>query len=198
MKKGFIFLMVLVSTFFLSCSSDDNSSIDDDLFLKINVNGTEFNSVGLFSTGFGGEQNCSNNGDLFLQYVGQVENSNMFIECNFVHFENDFDFDDPQKNIVTNTRLTDVNDLWEANYDEDVCSINNDFSIVFEDKLNDTFLRLKPNTTKTHTITNVDLASEDATSKFYIIEGNFSAIFLKGTTDVPINGNYRIKIEVYK
>lgn len=190
--------MVLVSTFFLSCSSDDNSSIDDDLFLKINVNGTEFNSVGLFSTGFGGEQNCSNNGDLFLQYVGQVENSNMFIECNFVHFENDFDFDDPQKNIVTNTRLTDVNDLWEANYDEDVCSINNDFSIVFEDKLNDTFLRLKPNTTKTHTITNVDLASEDATSKFYIIEGNFSAIFLKGTTDVPINGNYRIKIEVYK
>lgn len=198
MKKGFIFLMVLVSTFFLSCSSDDNSSNDDDLFLKINVNGTEFNSVGLFSTGFGGEQNCSNNGVLFLQYVGQVENSNMFIECNFVHFENDFDFDDPQKNIVTNTRLTDVNDLWEANYNEDVCSINNDFSIVFEDKLNDTFLRLKPNTTKTHTITNVNLASDDATSKFYIIEGNFSAIFLKGTTDVPINGNYRIKIEVYK
>lgn len=198
MKKGFIFLMVLVSTFFLSCSSDDNSSNDDDLFLKINVNGIEFNSVGLFSTGFGGEQNCSNNGDLFLQYVGQVENSNMFIECNFVHFENDFDFDDPQKNIVTNTRLTDVNDLWEANYNEDVCSINNDFSIVFEDKLNDTFLRLKPNTTKTHTITNVNLASDDATSKFYIIEGNFSAIFLKGTTDVPINGNYRIKIEVYK
>lgn len=191
-------MLVLVSTFFLSCSSDDNSSNDDDLFLKINANGTEFNIVGLFSTGFGGEQNCSNNGDLFLQYVGQVENSNMFIECNFVHFENDFDFDDPQKNIVTNTRLTDVNDLWEANYDEDVCSINNDFSIVFEDKLNDTFLRLKPNTTKTHTITNVNLASEDATSKFYIIEGNFSAIFLKGTTDVPINGNYRIKIEVYK
>jgi hypothetical protein len=198
MKKGFIFLMVLVSTFFLSCSSDDNSSNDDDLFLKINVNGTEFNSIGLFSTGFGGEQNCSNNGDLFLQYVGQVENSNMFIECNFVHFENDFDFDDPQKNIVTNTRLTDVNDLWEANYNEDVCSINNDFSIVFEDKLNDTFLRLKPNTNKTHNITNVQFVSEDATSKFYIIEGNFNAMFLKGNIDVQINGNYRIKIEVYK
>ena len=80
-------MLIITSTFFLGCSSEDNSPIDD-LFLKINVNGTEFNSVGLFATGFGGEQNCSNNGDLFLQYVGQVENSNLFIECNFVHFEN--------------------------------------------------------------------------------------------------------------
>jgi hypothetical protein len=198
MKKGFIFLLVLVSTFFLSCSSDDNSSNDDDLFLKINANGTEFNIVGLFSTGFGGEQNCSNNGDLFLQYVGQVENSNLFLECNFVHFENGVDFDNPQKNILTSTRLTDINDLWEPNYSEDVCSKNNDFSIVFEDKINNTFLRLKPNTTKTHAITDVRLVSEDAMAKFYIIEGNFNATFLKGSIDVPINGNYRIKIEVYK
>lgn len=196
MKKGFIFLVVIVSTFFLSCSSDDSS--EDDLFLKINVNGTEYNSVGLFGTGFGGEQNCSNNGDLFLQYVGQIENSNLFIECNFIHFENGIDFENLQKNIVTSTRLTDINDLWEANYSEDVCSINNDFSIVFEDKLNDTFLRLKPNATKTHTITDVRLVSEDATAKYYIIEGNFNATFLNGSTDIPIYGNYRIKIEVYK
>ena len=197
MNKVYYFLLIITSTFIIGCSSDDSSN-EEDLFLKINVNSTEYNSDGLFSTGFGGEQNCSNNGNLFLQYVGQVENSNLFIDCNFVHFENDIDFGDLQKNIVTNTRLTDINDLWEVNYNEDTCSKNNDFSIVFEDKLNDIFLRLKPNTTKTHTITSVNLASEDATSKFYIIEGNFSATFLKGTIDVPINGNYRIKIEVYK
>jgi hypothetical protein len=197
MKKVFYFLLIITSTFFLGCSSEDNSPIDD-LFLKINVNGTEFNSVGLFATGFGGEQNCSNNGDLFLQYVGQVENSNLFIECNFVHFENGIDFENLQKNIVTSTRLTDINDLWEANYNENVCSKNNDFSIVFEDKINDSFLRLKPNTPKTHTITDVRLVSEDATAKFYIIEGNFNATFLNGSTDIPIYGNYRIKIEVYQ
>jgi hypothetical protein len=197
MKKGFYFLLVVVSTLFLGCSSDDNGSTDD-LFLKINVSGTEYNSVGLFATGFGGEENCLNNGDLFLQYVGQIENSNLFIECNFIHFENGVDFENTQKNIVTNTRLTDINDLWEANYNENVCSKNNDLSIVFEDKVNNTFLRLKPNTNKTHNITNVQFVSEDATSKFYIIEGNFNAMFLKGNIDVPINGNYRIKIEVYK
>ena len=49
-----------------------------------------------------------------------------------------------------------------------------------------------------HTITNVVFSSEDATSKFYIIEGTFSATFLKGNTDVPVNGNYRIKIETLK
>ena len=197
MKKGFYLLLVIVSTLFLGCSSDNNSPTDD-LFLKINVSGTEYNSDGLFATGFGGEQNCSNNGNLFLQYVGQIENSNLFLECNFVHFENGIDFENTQKNIVTNTRLTDINDLWEANYNQDVCSKNNDLSIVFKNKLNNTFLRLKPNTTKTHIITNVRYVSEDATSKFYIIEGNFNAMFLNGNIDVPINGNYRIKIEVYK
>lgn len=197
MKKVFYLLLIITSTFFLGCSSEDNSPTDD-LFLKINVSGTEYNSVGLFATGFGGEQNCSNNGDLFLQYVGQIENSNSFIECNFIHFENGIDFENTQKNIVTNTRLTDINDLWEANFNENVCSKNNDLSIVFEDKVNNTFLRLKPNTNKTHNITNVQFVSEDATSKFYIIEGNFNAMFLKGSIDVPINGNYRIKIEVFK
>lgn len=198
MRKISCFLVSLALYTLIGCSSESNSSEDEDLFLKINVNNTEFNSVGLFASGFSGEQNCSSNGDLFLQYVGQVENSNLFIECNFIHFENGIDFENPQKNIVTNTRLTDINDIYEFNYGEDACSVNNDFSISFEDKVNDTFLRLKPNTAKTHTITNVRFVSEDASSKFYIIEGNFNATFLSGTSSIPVNGNYRIKVEVYK
>lgn len=197
MKKLFL-LLIFPSLIFMGCSSNDESSNNDDLFLNITINETNYNSDGMLSTGFSGEQNCDNNGDLFLQYVGQIENSNLFVECNFVHFENTIDFDNPQKNIRANTRLTDINDSYEFNYGEDTCSKNNDFSITFEDKVTDTFLRLKPNTAKTHTITNVRFVSEDASSKFYIIEGNFNATFLSGTTSIPVNGNYRIKIEVYK
>lgn len=198
MRKILFFLLALPLFTFTGCSSDESSSSGDDLFLEININGTNYNSEGLFSTGFGGEENCDNNGDLFLQYVGDVENSNLYVECNFVHFENGIDFENPAKNIATNTRVTDINDVWEVNYGEDICSKNNDFSIIFEDKVNDTFLRLKPNTTKTHNITNVRFVSEDASAKFYIIEGNFSATFLNGSNDVPVSGRYRIKIEVYK
>jgi hypothetical protein len=195
MKK--IFIITIFAFTILGCSSDSNSP-SNNLFLNITISGTNYSSEGMFSTGYSGEENCLNDGDLFLQYVGDVENSSFFIECEFVHFENLIDFDNPQKNIITNTRLTDINDLWEANYGQDVCSKNNDFSIIYEDKVSNEFLRLKPNSAMNHTITSVVFSSEDTTSKFYIIEGTFSATFLKGNTDVPINGNYRIKIETLK
>jgi hypothetical protein len=195
MKKILIITILAITT--LGCSSDSNSS-NNNLFLNINIGGTNYSSEGMFSTGYGGEENCLNNGDLFLQYAGDVENSSFFIECEFVHFENAIDFDNPQKNIISSTRLTDINDLYEANYGEDACSLNNDFSIIYEDKVSNEFLRLIPNSAMNHTITNVVFSSEDATSKFYIIEGTFSATFLKGNTDVPVNGNYRIKIETLK
>ncbi len=192
------FLLTLVSIIFSGCSSEENNNDSDNLFLKINVSGTEYNSDGLFGTGFSGEENCLNNGDLFLQYVGQIETSNFFIECDFVHFENGIDFENTQKNNVNITRITDINDLYEMNFSEDVCSRNNDFSLVFEDKVTDQFLRFKPNTSKVHTITNVSYTNETASEKFYIVEGNFNCIFIKNNIDVPISGNYRIKIGVLK
>jgi hypothetical protein len=197
--KKIIFLALAISTL-LGCSSDsnnsDSNSSSNNLFLNINIAGTNFNSEYL-NLDFGGEENCLNNGTLVLQKVGTVENSSVFVDCYLVFFENLIDFSDPQKNIVTNTRMTDINDLWEANFSQDVCSKNNDFSIIYEDKISGDLLRFKPNAPKNHTITNVQFNSEDATSKFYIVEGNFNATFLKGSSDVPMSGNYRIKIEVF-
>lgn len=201
MKKKVFFLLGLLSTIVIGCSSDSNKD-SDNLFLKLNVNGTDFNETSLWGTGFSGADNCSNNGALFLQFVGQVENSTTSIECDFVHFENLIDFSNTQKNTITSTRITDTNSLYylttEGIYASSVCDKNNDFSIVFEDKLSNTYLDLKPNTPKNHIITKVEQVSENAEAKQYIIEGNFNATFLKGTTDIPLNGNYRIKIEVLK
>lgn len=194
-----IFLLTLMSIIFIGCSSEEEENNNsNNLFLKINVGGQQYEAEGLFFTGFSGEQNCLSNGDLFLQYVGQIETSNMFIECNFVHFENLIDYTDNQKNVVTSTRMTDINDLYEINFSEDVCSRNNDFSLVFEDKVTNQFLRFKPNTPKSHTITNIAYTNETASEKFYIVEGNFNCIFIKNNIDVPISGNYRIKIGVLK
>ena len=89
MKKLLIITILAITT--LGCSSDSGSS-SDNLFLNINIAGTNYNSEGLFSTGFSGEESCLNNGNLFLQYVGQVENSSFFIECEFVQFENSIYF----------------------------------------------------------------------------------------------------------
>lgn len=197
MKKMF-YLLTLVSIIFTGCNSEDNNNNSDNLFLKINVSGQQYESEGLFFTGFSGEENCLNNGDLFLQYVGQIETSNLFIECNFVHFENLIDYSDSQKNSISSTRMTDINDLYEMNFNEDACSKNNDFSLVFEDKGTDQFLRFNPNAPKAHTITNVAFTNETASEKFYIVEGSFNCTLLKNNADIPINGNYRIKIGVLK
>jgi len=201
--KKFILFFTIISVFLAGCSSKETGNDSEtNLFLKINVNGTEFNEISLWGTGFGGADNCSNNGDLFLQFVGQVENSTTFIECNFVHFENLIDFSNTTKNIITNTRITDTNSLYylttEGIYASSVCNKNNDFSIVFEDKISKKYLDLKPNSNRTHNITKVEQVSEDAEAKQYIIEGTFNATFLNGSTSIPVNGNYRIKIDVFK
>lgn len=200
MKK--LITIAFAVTILLGCSSDSNSSdsnnSNNNLFLNINISGTNYKEDAPNIFGFSEEENCLNNGALYLLNVGQIENSSFFVDCSFIHFENLVDFNNTQKNVITNTRLTDISDIFELNFTEDACSKNNDFSIVYEDKVSNKYLRLKPNSPKNHTITNVKFSSEDATSKFYIVEGTFNATFLKGNIDIPVNGNYKIEVEVLK
>ena len=194
MKKIIISLSLAL---LFGCSSDSNSP-NDNLFLNVNISGTTYSTdvIGFF--GNSNEENCLNNGDLFILNIGQIENSSIFLDCYLVSYENDIDFSDPTKNLITNSRITDINDLYENMFFEDVCSLNNDFSIIYQDKLTNELLRFKTGAAKNHTITNVQLISEDEARKFYIVEGNFNVTFLKGNTEVPISGNYRTKIDVFK
>lgn len=197
MKK---YILVTLCLFFLiSCSSDDSSSqSSSDLFMKINISGVEYNSDGLFATGFSGEENCDTNGDLFLQIVGQIETSEVFVDGHFVHFENAEDFNDGTKNNTNVTRVTDTNDLWELSLGGDACSKANDFSIIYENKLTNEYLSLKNGAAYTHVITRSELVSEDSAGEQYIVEGEFSATFNDNSVDIPVYGNYRTKIDVLK
>lgn len=196
-----IFFCTCLIVIFNSCNSSDEENLSDDLFLKINVSGKNYTSEGLYSTGFGGQENCLDNGELFLQLVGQVENSSLFVEVNFAHFENLIDYSNTQKNNILSTRIVDTNSVYTFTTDgisSDFCNLNNDLSIIYEDKSTDTYLNLKPNTQSTHKITKVDFLSEDSQAKFYIVEGNFNCTFINNNVDVPVSGNYRIQIEVLK
>lgn len=196
-----IFFCTFLIVLFNSCSSSDEDNSGDNLFLQVNVSGKDYASEGLYATGFGGQENCLDNGDLFLQYVGEVENSSLFIEVSFAHFENLIDYSNTQKNNILSSRVVDTNSIWTFSTDginSNFCNLNNDLSIIYEDKSTDTYLNLKPNTQSTHKITKVNFLSEDSQSKFYIIEGNFTCTFLNKNIDVPVSGNYRIKIEVLK
>jgi hypothetical protein len=195
MKKT-ITLLLLSFIFLTGCSSSSSGS-DDNLYFNISVDGVQYNEGSLWGTGFSGQDNCAQNGILFSQLVGQVENASLFIDCNFYHFENVVDFENPQKNILANATVTDINSLYGL-FEGVNCDVNNELSINFEDKVNNVYLKFKPNTPKTHTITNLTYVSEDAEAKQYIIEGTFSATFKKGNNDVPVNGNYRIKVDVLK
>lgn len=195
MKKT-ITLLLLSFIFLTGCSSSSSGS-DDNLYFNITVDGVQYNEPGLWGTGYSGQDNCAQNGILFSQFVGQVENASIFIDCDFFHYENVVDFENTQKNILANATVTDINSLYgimEGVY----CDSNNELSLNFEDKVNNVYLKFKPNTPKTHTITSLTYVSEDAEAKQYIIEGNFSATFLKGNNDVPVSGNYRVKVDVLK
>ena len=198
--KKFLCSLILVLAL-SSCSNSNSNNSSDNLFLNINVSGTNYSSEGLPSTGFVDQNNCLNNGALSLQYVGDAETSSLYIEVSLAHFENLVDYSNPQKNNILNTRVTDTNSIMTFTTDginSDFCNLNNDLSIVYEDKGTNSYLNLKPNTQSTHNITSVVLVSEDSQSEFYIIEGNFNCTFLKGGVDVPVSGNYRINAEVLK
>jgi hypothetical protein len=207
MKKSFYLFLILTATFFVGCSNNSSTPSTNDHFLKINLNGTELSyNNSLFSSGFMNQSNCANNGKLYLIMLGQVENSNFFVECNLAHFENLIDFSDATKNKVAVTRVTDTNSIWDLSthgLNSNFCNLNNDLSLVIEDKsastnTNRVYLKLKPNSTFTHTITKTQFVSESSTSKKYTVEGNFTATFIKGNADFPVSGSYRTQIKALK
>ncbi len=196
MKK--IITIVFFTSILFGCSSSDSNSSDGTYFMRININGTEYyNEVFAYIT-HSDITNCSNNGELTLTRINQVETSTLFVETGFAHFSNAIDFDNPQKNIITNTIFKDDNFIWGDFFNPNLCERNNDFSIIIETKPSNQRLYLKPNTTPTHSITNVSLVSEDAAAKIYKVEGNFNAIYLNGNNDLPVSGNYRVQLEVFK
>lgn len=194
--KKIITLAIFVSIL-MGCSSSDSSSSNDTSFMRININGTEYyNEVVAYIT-HSGRPNCSNNGELTLTRINQVETSTFFAETGFTHFSNAIDFDNPQKNIITNTILKDDNSIWSGPF-SNICDLNNDFSIILEKKPSNQRLYLKPNTTPSHTITSMSLVSEDAATKVYKVAGNFNAIYLNGASDLPVSGNYSVEVKVFK
>ena len=203
-KIASLSVLILTTLFFIGCSKDsaDSSTKNEKRFLNLNLNGNELNyNSDIFGMSYGGE-NCNDNGELRLELLGQIENSSYFVEGSLAHFENLVDFSDTKKNIVNATRVTDTNSIWIYSTDgisNSFCNLNNDLSLVIEDKSKDNgYLKLKPNTTSKHNITKTEFISEDSTSKTYAIEGNFSATYIKDKSDFPVSGNYRTLIEVLK
>lgn len=199
MKK--IITLAFAISILLGCSSSSSGGSSDSqetYFTRININGTEYYEESLVYLEQTNIPNCSNNGELTLTILNQVETSTFFAEIGFTHFSNVIDFDDSQKNILTNTIFKDDNSLYGGLTNPNICERNNDFSIILEKKPSNQKLNLKPNTIPTHTITNISLISQDAASKIYKVEGNFNAIYLNGTSDMPVFGNYRVEIEVLK
>lgn len=181
----------------LGCSSSSSSDSQSVEFMRININGTEYyQEIGAYIE-FSDRPNCSNNGPLTSLGIDQVETSTFFVEVDLSHFSNVLNFENTQQNVITSTRLRDTNSIWSGPF-ANTCELNNDLTIIYEKKPSDERLNLKPNTTPTHNITDVSFVSEDASSKTYKVEGNFNAIYLNGNADLPINGNYRVLVEVLK
>lgn len=196
MKK--ILILAFALALLMGCSDSSSSSSQSTQFMRININGTEYYKVigdGYFL--IEDRPNCANNGPLTSMGVDQIETSNFFVEVDFTHFSNAINFENNQQNTISNSRLRDDNSVWSGPF-ANVCDLNNDLTIIYEKQPSYERLYLKPNTTASHNITNVVFESEDSTSKTYKVEGNFNATFLNGNSELPINGNYRILVDVLK
>ena len=198
MKKIILFVLTFSILYGCSNSSSSTNNSQGTYFMKININGTEYYNEIVSTITQLNRPNCSNNGVLTLTRINQVMTSSFLAETGITHFSNVIDFEDTQKNILTNTIFKDNNSLWSGISNPNICERNNDFSVIIEQKPSNQRLYLKPNTSPTHTITSMSLISENASSKLYKIEGTFNAVYINGTNDFPVFGNYRVKIEIFK
>lgn len=186
------------------CSSDDsNSAGTGDSYFKININGTQYvDTDNFYSTGYGEQENCQSNGDIFLQQLGVVESSTMYLEAHLAHFQNVTEFDNSSINTFTGAKLTDRNSFYSGvitgGGEPDVCNFKYDLSIVYLDETSDEYLKLKSGAPKTHNVTSVTFVSEDASYKIYNVEGNFSGTLIKNGVDVSFTGDYKRRLDVLK
>ena len=204
MKKIILVLAICLISGLSGCSSDDESTNNNNTYFRININGTPYveNNFPLYSSGWSEQDNCQSNGDLFLQYLAVIENSTFYLEPYLSHFENTSEFDNATLNNSANARLLDRNSansgIFTGEQDTDICNFKYDLSLIYEDKASDKYLKFKVGAQKQHNITKVTYLYEDQSNKTYLVEGNFLGTFTKNGTDIPFSGDYKSRIDVLK
>jgi hypothetical protein len=190
--KTILLLLVITSCF--SCSKSSSSSLSSNTgYLKINVDGKDFETTTLNIAGTGGGPILSscNSKDQFKQHHTLIENSTFFVQVGLVHYENQVDFGNPSPG---NFDIYTLVDYFNNNY----CYKNLTFDIEYEDKATNKSYELK--TGGAHKITSITKLSSDNANTTYAIEGTFTGTYklVGGTKTSTLNGSYRTFIRVFK
>jgi hypothetical protein len=194
------FILLVLSLTVLSCSkSDTPSSIDENGYLKLTLDGNNYSQDNLLNiAGTGG-----GNGDFFSacsgkriwsQYFTNIENSSFSLTINLVHFQNATDFGTPSP-ATFNVFSTGGIDIFTYNY----CYNNLTLVLGLKDKSTSRDCILQTGSTnKINSITAVPSAS-DSVSICYAIVGEFTTRFkYPNGTIKTVNGTYKTFIRVLK
>jgi len=178
--------LLLVSLLFFSCKKQNSSPVSTNDYLKITVNGIQYNEdLYSYGSGFTGQTGCISKKH-FDSYIGIIENSKLSYSLYIRHLENDIDFANVQ---IGTFKIA-------SRGQSSICNL--DLIALFEDKT-----LSNPSTTLiaggTNTISSITKLSSTNTEQLYTIAGKLNCSFKNSANvTIPITGEYQITVDVFK
>ena len=188
-------LLLLILSNFVSCTKSSSSiSSSSSGFLRINVDGKDFEvkTINIAGTGGGAILSSCNGKPQFKQHHTLIENSTFFFQVGLVHAQNTIDFGTPK---AGNYSIYTLVEYFNNNY----CYNNLTFDIEYEDKATNNDYSLLSG--GTHKVTSITQVSSNNSNTTYSIEGTFGGTYklVSGSSKTSIvNGSYKTFIRVLK
>jgi hypothetical protein len=191
MKK--IYLLLLVSIIFISCSGNDSNSDSGINYMSITRDGKTFTENNL-AYGSIGVNNCKDD-NVSMSVTSNarfIENSKFSFTLGFIHFSDKSVFED--MGLSGGQINIEASENGFASLD---CYNNLDFTIFYHDKINS--VEIDDSASNTNTIESINFIDETSTEAKYGIKGKYKVAYTDGAGyNITINGSYLFYVSTYK
>jgi hypothetical protein len=187
---GHSFFVIITVIFLAGCkSSDPDVSATENDYLKVTIQGSNFQNKGTFASGggFDNQSLCDNKIGFYANVFDLTLNSRFSINTDIFHYRNNNDF---KSSKAGNYAVSQGPSIYSR-------SCNLTFSVSLEDYSNN-FNKTTQLVSGSNSVTKIIQVSSSTSSTKYQVTGTFTASFKNSANEIiPVTGSYQTKVTVY-
>jgi hypothetical protein len=187
---AYSFLIIITVFFFIGCkSSDPDGSASENDYLKVTIQGSNFQNNGTFASGggFDNQSLCDNKIGFYANVFDLTLNSRFSINTDIFHYRNNIDF---KSSKVGNHALSQGPSIYSRSCNLTFSVSLQDYSIPYD--------KTTQLVSGTNNVTKILQVSSSTSSTKYQVTGTFTASFKNSANEIiPVSGSYQTKVTVY-